>query len=262
MSLDALEVVELNGIRIVIDPAYMSEKLQRQIRGGRLSQPEAGLAAAALERGDRVVELGGGIGYTSSLLAKRGLAAAITTFEPNPEVIPAMKRTHAMNGVEVEALNAVVMSRKESHSVPFFVSKHFNASSLSEGRTSQRRVEVPVMSFAEMKQRFSPTMLLIDIEGAELSLFRDIDLTGVRKVLVELHKPIYGEAGLEEIFRFFKRNGFARDPRFSRGGVVLFRRTRLAGLAPWWLTALGGRARKLFRRAFRALSRGLRKRAS
>ena len=255
MSADALEIVELNGVRIVLDPAYLSPKLRKRIRAGRLSQPEAEIAARLVERGERFVELGGGIGYTSSLVAKRGLAESVTTFEPNPDVIPAMKRTHAMNGVRAAVLNAVVVARKESDTIPFFVSEHFNASSLSGRAQAQKRVDVPVMSFAEMKERFSPTMLLIDIEGAELDLFHDIDLGGVRKVLVELHKRSYGEAGLQRIDRFFAASGFARDPRFSRGQVVLFRRLGPVGRVRWKLLGVWGRGRKFLRSAGRALRR-------
>lgn len=223
---DAPEIVELNGVRILIDPAYMSKHVQQLVRSGRLSQPEARLMAKLVEPEDRFVELGGGIGYTSALVARQGKAASIVTFEANPQLIPVIQSNHALNGVAATAVNAVVLPEKKTETVPFAVRRHFNRSALARPERARRHVvEVPVMSFAEMIAKFAPTMLMVDIEGGEDALFQNVDLPGVRKVLVEVHKAHIGDAGIRRLFRFFSERGFRIDPAGSAGQVLLFRRS-------------------------------------
>jgi hypothetical protein len=78
------ETIDIRGVRIAIDPARMSERMLNHLRSGNHSQPEAGLMPKALEKGERFVELGGGVGYTSTLAFKTGVPASVTTFEAIP----------------------------------------------------------------------------------------------------------------------------------------------------------------------------------
>jgi len=224
------EIVELNGVRIAIDPAIMAKRVRNLIRTGQLSEPEAGLVGGLVEDGERFLELGAGIGYTSSLVARRGKAASIATFEANPRLIASIRSTHELNGVEATVVNAVVLARKTADTVPFFVRKSFTASSLIEaGRDYASVVDVPVIPFDEVIARFSPTMLMIDIEGGEGSLFKDVELPGVNKVLLEMHKSLIGPDGVRRVLDFFAKRGFVRDPDCSVGQVVLFRRRGSGG---------------------------------
>jgi FkbM family methyltransferase len=200
--------------------------MQQVIRSGRLSHPEALLLARTLEPGDRLVELGGGIGYTSTLAAKQGKAACIVTFEPNPGLMRAMRQTHALNEVKVTGANAVVMSRKDFPTVPFYVHEDFWVSSLSrpdDGRVKEI-VDVPVLAFGDVLAEFEPTMLMIDIEGAELELLEHAELPSVRKILLELHVERTGEVGVKRIFDALSQRSFCYDPKNSAGAVVMFRR--------------------------------------
>jgi len=78
------DIVVLNGVEILIDPTVMSEHMQWAIQYGQLSMPEASLIGRIVEQGDRFVELGAGIGYTSAVVALQGKAETITVVEANP----------------------------------------------------------------------------------------------------------------------------------------------------------------------------------
>ena len=227
------EIVEMQGVRVEIDPAVMSEKMQALIRAGNLSYQEARGVGSIIAKGERFLELGGGIGYTSSIVAKQNKAESITVVEANPQLIPLMRKTHAMNGVEATIVNAIVLPRKETDTVTFHVTEDFNASSLMQHKTKvTRAVEVPVMLFDDLRRACSPTMLMIDVEGGELAVLDGANLQGIKKIYVELHKWKIGERGIKKIFDILSAKGFAYDPKHSRGTVVLFRRCRpLAGAA-------------------------------
>jgi hypothetical protein len=67
-------------------------------------------------------------------------------------------------------------------------------------------------------------MLLVDIEGGELSLFDGVNLDGISKVMVEMHTKHYGLPGVRRLFDAFHGQGFCYQPRFSRSDVIMFRR--------------------------------------
>lgn len=229
MTPDTREIVVSNGVKLVINPAIMSPKLQDIIRRGGLSKVESRGIARLIEDGDRFIELGGGIGYTSSVAALQNKAESITTIEANPGIIEAIRETHALNNVTATVVNAVVMPRKTSATVPFFIHKHFNSSSLAEPRKKAdilKVVDVPVISLEEMIAAYSPTLFMIDIEGAELSLLDGAILTGINKVYVELHPGRIGDHGVRQIFDLLSRQDFAYDTVHSVKDVVLFRRLK------------------------------------
>ncbi|MFP3367124.1 hypothetical protein R0J93_26120, partial [Pseudoalteromonas sp. SIMBA_148] len=81
---------------------------------------------------DIIGELGGGIGYISTLCHLQKKAKKIVVFEANPTLITIIEKTHSLNGVTAEVINAVVLPRKTSETVPFYVRDDFWASSLSK----------------------------------------------------------------------------------------------------------------------------------
>ncbi len=108
------EIVELQGVRIAIDPAIMSDKIQRQIRNGKYERGEARNLPEIIEPGERLLELGGGIGFLSALAALQRRAEVIVVIEANPELIPVIRETHRLNGVTAQVLNAAVVGVRSS----------------------------------------------------------------------------------------------------------------------------------------------------
>lgn len=65
-------------------------------------------------------------------------------------------------------------------------------------------------------------MLVVDIEGGELELFRSIPLTGIKKIFIEFHQKVIGRLGMKEIFDFLSSKDFHYGQYHSSGSVVLF----------------------------------------
>jgi hypothetical protein len=119
--------------------------------------------------------------------------------------------------------NAIVDPKEDGGTVPFYLRKDFWASSLlPEPWGYEREVAVPRVSFASVLERYRPSMLIVDIEGAEQHLFRDIALTGVKKIYIELHQKLLGRIGMKAVFDFMSSKDFHYDQHHSRGSVVLF----------------------------------------
>ena len=78
--------------------------------------------------------------------------------------------------------------------------------------TYERAVEVPTLDLPHLLDKHRPSVLIMDIEGSELALMEIGALPHVRAMVIEVHRDIYGETGLQRLFGLAGRLGFARDP--------------------------------------------------
>jgi FkbM family methyltransferase len=213
----------INDIELGIAPEIMSPEMIKVIRSGYYEGTEAREIARIVQPGERIVELGTGIGFIAITSMRTGHVESLTTFEANPKLIPLIEHNATLNGVSFEVHNAVVDPKETTGTRPFYVRKDFWASSLSpEPWGYVEEVEVPVVNFAAMLDRHRPTMLIVDIEGAEEQLFRDVALTGIKKVYMELHQGLIGRVGMKNVFDFMSSRDFHYDQWHSSGSVVLF----------------------------------------
>jgi len=223
MSAKKAETINCNGVELALDENVMSEKMIDVIRNGKYEEAESRQIPAIVQPGDRIVELGAGVGYIASLAAKLQRAESIAVYEANPKLIPLIETNRANNEVEFDIYNMVVMPDDKPDKMPFYVRKDFWASSLSPTPWGYKEeIQVDVRPFRDLLRIHRPTMLIVDIEGGELQLFRNIPLTGITKVYIELHQQVVGRIGMKEVFDFFSSRDFHYDQWHSRGGVVLF----------------------------------------
>lgn len=82
------------------------------------------------------------------------------------------------------------------------------------------RNEVPARSLRSLVEAMAeaPTVLICDLEGAEAYLdFQEVP-GSVRKIIIELHLSVTGEAEVERILGNFGALGFRQMGREGRGG--------------------------------------------
>jgi FkbM family methyltransferase len=227
------EVIEINGVKISVDPERFSHKMLEVMRDGTYEDEEARQIPTLLRKGERIVELGAGVGYISTLCAKQNKVESIAVYEAHPDLISVIKRTHELNGVKSSVINAVVVPKKNSPSMPFYIRDDFWASSLSSQPYGYAQaVNVPTVSMAEVLAEHKPTMLIVDIEGGEIALFENVDLPGVRKVYLEVHPHIVGTAAVKRLFDFFAERSFRCDRWRSTNNVMLFTRVHSKMVTP------------------------------
>ena len=109
------------GIRVPVDRSVLSPGLEYHLAGGRNQAIEVGAALAIIEPKDTVLELGAGLGVVSAAVRKHTAASRIVAFEPNPDLLHLIARTHALNGVaDVEVRHGVVKSKPAAPTARFF----------------------------------------------------------------------------------------------------------------------------------------------
>lgn len=221
------DFVEHFGIKLRIDPLYMSEKMIKVIREKRYELEEARHITKFLHENEIVLEIGAGIGFVTTLLAKNPLTKRIVSYEANPTLINHFRETVTTNLTadqmdRLEIRNAVLKTGPAGGSVDFYIHNDFWASSLLPIPDPLRIEKVKVENFNAVVAELRPTLIVCDIEGGELSLFKNADLTGVKKVYLEAHQNQLGRRGMKSLFEIFHARDFHYDQHHSERSVVLF----------------------------------------
>ena len=171
-----------------------------------------------------VIELGGGIGYMSTLVSTKRQVKSVHVFEANPNLIPYIEAVHAANGVtNAHVINAVLGPRKGR--TDFYLRDPLLGSSMHrlEEKTDPHSVKVDVLNARSTFKEIGANVLICDIEGAEVDLLPSLDLSGLRAAIVETHPQWIGPEGIKTVFRAFMDAGLAYYHRGSHGKVLAFR---------------------------------------
>lgn len=222
--------LECRGIRFPQNEKVLNRKIKRKLLSDSYETPEANSLHRFLKPTSRVLELGGGIGFISSLMSKLGVKQ-VTTVEANPVLCGYISQVHVANGINnAEVLNGIALTDRQSQTtkdIPFYVTDPFWSSSMKKPRGEDyEKIEVPSFSLSELIQSRQANTIVCDIEGGELSLFKDVDLNGVRHIYMELHTRRYGGRGVVSIFEAMHAHGFYYHQKVSGNDVCLFERLK------------------------------------
>lgn len=147
--------------------------------------------------GDRVLEIGGGAGLTAAMSALRS-EQPVVVVEPDVRLFPLIRKQVELNGGAVELVHAAVLGDTTSATIDFYLDEEIWLSSMLaqvpvRGERPRSAVQVPVVALGELLLRHRPSVLMVDIEGAERELFGPPLPHRPDSILVEIHTPILGE---------------------------------------------------------------------
>jgi len=207
----------LGGLRLEVPRAVLGPDTWRALHNRTYERNELDLLPRLLRPGDTVLEVGAALGLVSARAAQLG--ARVVAVEANPDLIPIARRTHALNGVQAELVQAVVGHTEGE--ADFHLHREFWASS-AKPQDGTRHLRLPGRALARLLAEVRPEVLIVDVEGGEVSFFAGEALPGLRHVVVELHTWLTGLAGIARVFADLGAAGFAYDPELSCGQVVTF----------------------------------------
>lgn len=219
------EVIETSGVKIPFIARIITPKIERPMRNNRYESGECKTLRALLRPGDRVLELGAGIGLISSVAAKIEGVESVTAIEANPELIPMIEETYRLNGITgVDLRNGVVVASNRKRA-PFYLRADFRASSMEpDSRAFVKKKHLPCYNIRNLIEEKNPTVIVCDIEGGELGLFDGADLSGVRAMVLEFHPKVYGAETVEDITRAIQASGLILQQSDKPSSVRCFMR--------------------------------------
>lgn len=212
------------GLRFPLDRSILAPRIRQSLRADGYEARERRAVLKLIRKGDRVLEAGAGIGFMSTLIAARTEAERVIGFEANPRLVPYVERVHRINNATQASVKNGILGA-EAGQAHFFVRSNPLGSSLDpEPDGIVAKVQVPVHDVHAVMAAERPTILVCDIEGAEVDLIPAMDLTGLRGAIVELHPQWIGRDGVARVFAAMHDAGLVMFPRWSEGKVVCFRR--------------------------------------
>ena len=104
-------VAECHGVKVPDSPMITPERAER-INAARYEGQEIAGALEVIRPGDRVLELGAGIGLVGAIAAKNGKPEKVLSFEANPGLIQHVNALYKLNrlGQKIEVRNEVLIS--------------------------------------------------------------------------------------------------------------------------------------------------------
>ena len=221
LAADAVLPFTLSGIFLEIPRSMLTPELWLAFEAGYYEGSEISALRSAIRPGDTVLEVGAGVGFISAFVQRALGATTVWVIEANEALIPTIHRTHQLNNVSATVLTGV--AGRSDGPVSFHHQAAFWASSVLPLPDSQATT-VPGIDLGRVICEMQPDVLVVDIEGGERDLFAGLDLSGVRKIVVEVHHPQIGSSGIAECFAALQNAGFAYDPDGSAGTNVVFTR--------------------------------------
>jgi FkbM family methyltransferase len=206
------------GILIPVVPGIFSDFVTAWVLAGTYEMQEASVLDALIEPNEIILEIGAGCGFISAYCAKNANTKAVYCVEANPQLIEVIKLTHHINGVDATVYGEILA--KDAGEAEFFVNKDFWASGTDKSLGTM--IKVKTASLQERLDALRPTMLIVDIEGGEETLFDGVDLACVRKIMIELHQHVIGRRGVKKVFDVLSAQNFHYETYHSASSVVTF----------------------------------------
>ncbi|WP_370462125.1 methyltransferase [Phyllobacterium sp. SYP-B3895] len=114
-------------------PGDVSEKIWSALQNGTYEAKEAFWVKRAVRPGDRILELGTGLGIISSVMAATD-DVRVLAFDANPEVVVLARKVISTNGFDNVTVNHGLLMAGEPCEVPFYVRKDFGCLRHSQTR--------------------------------------------------------------------------------------------------------------------------------
>lgn len=219
--------IRSRGLKIPKHPQLTTGRVRGALREGTYERKECDAVMRVVREGDRVLELGGGLGYMSTLLSVKKKIEKVVTYEANPTLIPYIQSVHEANGVTNVDLRNALLSPEDGDPVKFYIRKNFLGSSMdldADPDSITDIVEIEKHAITPVLDDLKPNVLVCDIEGAEAMLLPSADWSGLRVAIIELHPQWIGQAGVQAVFDAMHKAGLTYFPKASESKVVTFRK--------------------------------------
>jgi FkbM family methyltransferase len=213
-------IVDLQGVSLNVPSDVVNANVLRFLIEGGYESKELNLLAKCINEGERILELGAGLGFLACYVTKSFPDTPYIAVEANPSLVPLIRDNFKLNNCHANLIHGV--AGNSTGSSPFNLAKDFWASSVCDLSMEYETVTVPSIDTNALIDKLDPTMMVIDIEGGDLELLPLLNLSNIQKVIVELHPGVYGHDGGTKVVKYLLDIGFSIDVQLSGSQVFLF----------------------------------------
>ena len=218
--------VEKNGLLFPIETDVMTPKFALALSMGKVEAEEIALSTSYVTADDHIIEFGSGYGFAAALTHQATKPVRHICYEVNPTAQTYCKAMMAANKIDV---TIVPKALGDGSDTAFYLCDDYVKSGFQKPLDTEayRQIDVPTISLAEACSAERPTILICDVEGAELPFLTLESLQSkacqsLRGVMIELHPAHYGQEGMDEMISRFQQAGFAIKEQ--QGDCIFFAR--------------------------------------
>lgn len=219
------ETFDINGVKLIIDREVISANILKSIFKKNYELGENNILRKVLQPGDKLLEIGAGMGYNSIAAAQILGDHRVVSYEANPKLIEIIKNNFKVNSVQVELKNVILANDEISNEVKFYLSQNFWESSLLQGELHDF-VYVKTTNFLKEINEHRPNAILCDIEGGEIDLFNIKFPDFIHKIILDTH-PFFSAVGdirNSNLIYHLLSQGFILNSTINHGYVYYFER--------------------------------------
>ena len=216
--------ITLDGVRISTDSQTTPRSVRSALFKGTYESHERKIVRRFLKPEHRVLEIGTGIGLVSLVCARICGAEKVLSYEANLRLEPIIRSNYALNGLTPNLhMRAITV---DGNPITFFRNDNVVSSSTLERGGDVEKVKVESDRLDNVLATHRPDVVIMDVEGAEISLLSGSTLAGVKHIIVEIHPHITGEEQVAAMMAALKDKGF--EPHVhEHKTIMLSARTRL-----------------------------------
>jgi FkbM family methyltransferase len=201
-----LQEMTLDGIKVSTAQDTIPRFVRSALFKGTYESHERELVRQLLRRGDRVLEIGTGIGVVSLLCAKICGVENVLSYEANPVLESVIRKNYGLNELTPNLrMRAITV---DGEPITFFRSDNIVSSSTKDRGRHAEKMTVESDRFDDVLTGHRPDVVIMDVEGAEIELLSSSSLTGVKHIVVEVHPHITGEDKIGAMLASLRAIGF------------------------------------------------------
>jgi len=219
--------VNINGVIIDLDDSVFSDSMKTQIRMKKYEPDEISLIQLSLQKEYTVIDLGAGVGFTTSYIDSfTDKTTNVIGVEANEKLIPSIKRTKKLNDNDFDIIHSAYDPKSET--ITFNIADDFWSSSQYQRENRiQEKTTVSTVSIAELVANLETDdrlQLVVDIEGGEHSLIMtEMDLLSEHFAVIIIEFHSFTEKSIDFYKERLNKNGF--EYIASRNEVYAFYNT-------------------------------------
>ncbi|ODN42866.1 FkbM family methyltransferase [Piscirickettsia litoralis] len=177
---------------------------------GDYEESEISLMKNFIELDDNVLDIGAGMRLTSCYAAKLTNNEVIAV-EPDARLHPLIIKNAQLNNASIIVIDGCISSNANSSVVDFYINhEEFWFSSLNKGKNKDHKPpkKIKVLQLENLLSKYQPTVLILDIEGAEKYLFNKKYNHMPNKIIIEIHFQILGSQQASEVINDLTNLGY------------------------------------------------------
>lgn len=194
------------GVTLQLD--CLPKEMQNVLLSGGYEAPEVKILPALISPSDRVLEIGGAIGFLGLFCRKIIKVKQFLSVEPNPRTLACLRRNYELNKIEPAVIEAALAA--VDGPVLFHTSDMFWTDSVVSNAEASKQITVRGLSFKSILELAGANfnVVIIDVEGGEQFLPATSIPDEIKKIVIEIHPEMIGVRPAYNVLEALIKSGF------------------------------------------------------